>query len=73
MLNIFSELFFIDAPDLDGQELYRERHRSAIKQDLNSSDDHVDTDCMRPGAKSFLGTECERNIQNSHRVAKSGK
>jgi hypothetical protein len=25
MLNIFSELFFINVPDLDGQELYRER------------------------------------------------
>jgi len=24
-LNIFSELFFINVPDLDGQELYRER------------------------------------------------
>jgi hypothetical protein len=25
MLNIFSELFFINVPDLDGQELNRER------------------------------------------------
>jgi hypothetical protein len=31
MLNIFSELFFINVPDLDGQELYRERLRESHK------------------------------------------
>jgi hypothetical protein len=31
MLNIFSELFFIDVPDLDGQELYRLRHCESHK------------------------------------------
>jgi hypothetical protein len=32
MLNIFSELFFINVPDLDGQALYRERLRESHKQ-----------------------------------------
>jgi hypothetical protein len=34
--------------------------------------DHVDTDCKRPGPKFFFGTECEKEIyESSHRVAKS--
>lgn len=78
-LNIFSELFFINVPDLDGQELYRERlceihkHSTACRyfdkkgiEDLWSAikqvNDHVDTDCKRPGPKPFLGTESEKEI-----------
>jgi hypothetical protein len=27
--------------------------------------DHVDTDCQRPGPKPFLGTACEKEIYES--------